>query len=66
MAEWWYITIHRCPVCKASYDTYDSTAPWCDSGLSTAPVVDEHCEDCWDEIVEKDKKEHPEEYEETV
>ncbi len=58
MAEWWYITIHRCPDCGASYERYDHTAPWYDSGLSTAPIVDEYCTECWDERVRVDQLEN--------
>jgi len=63
MAKFWYYTIHKCPDCGATYDEYDHTAPWCDSGLSSSPVVKERCPDCWEEHVAKDKLAHPEDYE---
>lgn len=63
MAKFWYYTIHKCPDCGATYDEYDHTAPWCDSGLSSSPVVTERCPDCWDEHIAKDKLAHPEDYE---
>ncbi len=56
MAEWWYITIHRCPDCKDEYEVFDSSGPWYDSGLWTAPVVLERCPDCWEEFTRADRE----------
>lgn len=48
MAKWWYWTVYRCPDCGATRDEYDASAPWCDSGLSSCPIIDELCDECWE------------------
>ncbi len=46
MSRWWYYTIYKCPDCGAKREEYDHTAPWCDSGLSSCPVIEQWCEEC--------------------
>ena len=58
MSKWWYITIYRCPDCKAEYERYDHTAPWYDSGLSTCPVIEEFCAECLAVLQLEDEKEN--------
>jgi hypothetical protein len=57
MAKWWYYSIVRCPECKASYEIYDPSGPWYDSGLSSSPVSSELCPECFAEKQRPDLEE---------
>jgi len=58
MAKFWYYTIIRCPDCGTTDERYDHTAPWCDSGLNSSPVMDEFCEECFAARQAEDEKEN--------
>jgi hypothetical protein len=57
MSRWWYYTIHKCPDCGRTYEEYDGTAPWCNSGLSSCPTVKEFCDDCFEDRRQADLEE---------
>lgn len=56
MSNWWYYTIYRCPDCGKTREEYDATAPNYDSGLSSSPVIDEFCDECFDQRVAEEEK----------
>lgn len=62
MSKWWYYTIYKCPDCGRERETYDAHAPWYDSGVSSSPVIEEFCDECFDERVkaeeEREKHDH--------
>ena len=54
MPAWYYYTIYKCPDCGATYEQYDHTAPWCDSGLTSPPVIEQRCDECFEEVQKQD------------